>query len=131
MSNWATIATTKPKEIETISEKTEVENPKEYKPRKSFNTFFRSGILRTEFKHHASFEEWEYQNFYHLSKLYDILAFHLEKQEFTLNRRKASLQRKFNQMIFKKSSKYTLQNFELSENDQKQYDHYIKCLPVN
>jgi len=92
MSNWATIATTKPKEIATISEKIEVETPKEYKPRKSFNTFFRSGILRTEFKHHAS---------------------------------------KFNQMIFKKSSKYTLQNFELSENDQKQYDHYIKCLPVN
>ena len=136
MSNWATIVTTKPKEIEVLPEKIEVEkieveNPKEYKPKKSFNIFFRSGILRTEFKKYTSFEEWEYQYFYHLSKLYDILACHLSKQDFTLNCRKASLQRKFNQMIFQKSSKYTLQNFELSENDQKQYDHYIKCLPVN
>ena len=134
MSNWATIVTEKPKEIEieieVLPEKIEVK-PKEYKPKKTFNIFFRSGILRTEFKKYTSFEEWEYQYFYHLSKLYDILASHLEKQDFTLNCRKASLQRKFNQIIFQKSSKYTLQNFELSENDQKQYDHYIKCLPVN
>ena len=38
-----------------------------HKPKKSFNIFFRSGILRTEFKKYTSFEEWEYQYFYHLS----------------------------------------------------------------
>ena len=131
MSSWATIATEKPEEIEIKPEEIEVEKPKEYnRPKKSFNVFFRANILRTRCKNYTSFEDWEYQYFYHLTKLFDILASHLENQDFTLNRRNAILQRKFNYMIFRKSSKYTLQSFELSENDQKQYDHYIKCLPA-
>ena len=129
MSSWANIATEKPKEIE-VEKPEEIEiQPEEYhRPKKSFNVFCRANILRTKCKKYTSFENWEYQYFYHLTKLFDILASHLENQDFTLNRKNAILQRKFNYMIFLKSSKYTLQSFELSENDQKQYDHYIKCL---
>ena len=131
MSSWASIANEKPEEKEIKLEEIEVEKPKiTAKSQKKFNIFFRSNILRTPCKKFVSFEDWEYQYFYHLTKLYDILASHLDTQEFSLNRRKASLQRKFNYMIFQKSSKYSLQGFELSENDQKQYDHYIKCLPA-
>ena len=130
MSSWAKIANSEEKEIKHV--KIVVEKPMItiVKPIKKFNIFFRANILRTKSKKFISFEDWEYQYFSHLTKLFDILASHLENQEFTLNRRKASLQRKFNRIIFAKSSKYAFQDFELSENDQKQYDHYIKCLPT-
>ena len=131
MSSWASIAKEKPEEKEEIKPEEIVSKKSTIaKPKKKFNIFLRANILRTPYKKFVSFEDWEYQYFYHLTKLYDILASHLDTQEFSLNRRKASLQRKFNYMIFQKSSKYSLQGFELSENDQKQYDHYIKCLPT-
>ena len=130
MSSWASIANEKPEEKEEIKPEIVSKKSTIVKPKKKFNIFLRANILRTPYKKFVSFEDWEYQYFYHLTKLYDILASHLDTQEFSLNRRKASLQRKFNYMIFQKSSKYSLQGFELSENDQKQYDHYIKCLPT-
>ena len=132
MSSWASIANEKPEEKEEIKPEEIVSKKSTIaKPRKKFNIFLRANILRTPYKKFVSFEDWEYQYFYHLTKLYDILASHLDTQDFALNRRNASLQRKFNYIIFQKSSKYSLRGFELSENDQKQYDHYIKCLPVN
>ena len=130
MSSWASIANEKPEEKEEIKPEIVSKKSTIAKPKKKFNIFLRANILRTPYKKFVSFEDWEYQYFYHLTKLYDILASHLDTQDFDLNRRKASLQRKFNYIIFQKSSKYSLQGFELSENDQKQYDHYIKCLPA-
>ncbi len=130
MSSWASIANEKPEEKEEIKPEIVSKKSTIAKPKKKFNIFLRANILRTPYKKFVSFEDWEYQYFYHLTKLYDILASHLDTQDFALNRRKASLQRKFNYIIFQKSSKYSLQGFELSENDQKQYDHYIKCLPA-
>ena len=82
MSSWANIATEKPKEIE-VEKPEEIEiQPEEYhRPKKSFNVFFRANILRTKCKKYTSFENWEYQYFYHLTKLFDILASHLENQD--------------------------------------------------
>jgi len=93
----------------------------------SFNLFLTENILYTK-RREVLFEEWEYVYFIHLQKMFSVLGDVLEKQDFLMNVKKASLLRKFNLIIFNKSSKYIEPNINHSDYINSIYDNYLKCL---
>ena len=132
--NWSTIVknSANKKHDETVKKESdkpvEKESDKPVKKLKEFNPFIRNNIIRSECPRYISFEEWEYYHFPYLIDLFDILANRLDENDFLINQHKASLQFEFNQILYETSSKYIISNIKLSDNYQKRYENYTKCL---
>lgn len=75
-------------------------------PKIKYNSYYViNNILRTQLQN-PIFEDWEFAYFPYLLDMFKIMSDCLKTQDFDMNVKNAKLFRKFNKLIFEKSSKY-------------------------
>ena len=76
------------------------------KPNLQYNSFYViDNIVRTQLSN-PIFEDWEFAYFPYLMDMFLMLRNCLKEQDFDMNVHNSKLFRKFNKLIFEKSSKY-------------------------
>jgi hypothetical protein len=76
------------------------------RPKIKYNSYYViDNILRTPIRN-PIFEDWEFAYFPYLLDMFIMMSNCLKTQDFDMNAKNAKLFRKFNKLIFRKSSKY-------------------------
>lgn len=76
------------------------------RPKIKYNSYYViDNILRTPIRN-PIFEDWEFVYFPYLLDMFIMMSNCLKTQDFDMNAKNAKLFRKFNKLIFRKSSKY-------------------------
>lgn len=93
------------------------------RPKIQYNSYYViDNILRTQLRN-PIFEDWEFAYFPYLLDMFIMMSNCLKTQDFDMNVKNAKLFRKFNKLIFEKSSKYIFPYINQDHSDD--YKHYL------
>lgn len=93
------------------------------RPKIKYNSYYViDNILRTPIRN-PIFEDWEFAYFPYLLDMFKIMSDCLKNHDFDMNVKNAKLFRKFNKLIFEKSSKYIFPYINQDHLDD--YKHYL------